>query len=68
MKKLSNGDLIYITDETGTKVTYQAYNIFEASSTDTSFYNRDTQGLREITLSTCTDDGSKVTIVLAKEV
>lgn len=68
LKKLSNGDKIYITDPTGTKVTYEVYNVFEATPTDASFYNRDTAGLREITLSTCTDDGSMRTIVLAKEV
>lgn len=68
LKKLSNGDKIYITDPSGTKVTYEVYNVFEAIPTDASFYNRDTAGLREITLSTCTDDGSMRTIVLAKEV
>lgn len=56
LKKLTNGDKIYITDPSGTKVTYSVYNVFEASATDSSFYNRDTAGLREITLSTCTDD------------
>ena len=56
LKKLTNGDKIYITDPSGTKITYSVYNVFEASATDSSFYNRDTAGLREITLSTCTDD------------
>lgn len=68
LKKMSNGDKIYITDTDGVKITYEAYSIFEAGETDTSFYKRDTAGLREITLSTCTDDGSARTIVLAKEV
>lgn len=69
LKKLTNGDKIYITDESGLKVTYEVYNVFEAHESDTSFYNRDTQGLREITLSTCTDSGGvQRTIVLAKEV
>lgn len=49
-------------------MTYEVYNIFEATATDASFYKRDTNGLREITLSTCTDDGKMRTIVLAKEV
>lgn len=68
LKKLSNGDKIYITDTSGMKVTYEVYNIFETTETDTSFYKRDTAGLREITLSTCTDDGKLRTIVLAKEI
>lgn len=65
-KKLSNGDKIYITDLDNNKVTYIIYKIFEAGENDTSFYNRDTNGAREITLSTCTDDGTKRTIIFAK--
>lgn len=65
-KKLSNGDKIYITDLDNKKVTYIIYKIFEAGENDTDFYNRDTNGAREITLSTCTDDGSKRTIIFAK--
>lgn len=65
--KLSNGDKITISDYTGKKVTYTVYSIFEAEPEDTSFYQRDTSGSREITLSTCTDDSSKRTIILAKE-
>lgn len=68
LSKLSNGDTIYITDQSGTNITYKVYNIFEADGNDSSFYNRDTRGLREITLSTCTNDGARRTIVLAKEV
>ncbi len=67
LHKLSNGDKITITDYTGKKVTYTIYSIFEAEPEDTSFYERNTNGAREITLSTCTDDSSKRTIVLAKE-
>jgi len=68
LNKLKNGDAIYITDETKTKVKYEVYSNFDAEATDTSFYNRDTAGLREITLSTCTNDVSTRTIILAKEV
>ena len=65
-KKLSNGDKIYITGLDGNKVTYVVYSMFEASENDTSFYNRDTDGAIEITLSTCTDDSSARTIIQAK--
>ncbi len=65
--KLSNGDKIIITDYMNRKVTYTIYSIFEAKPEDTSFYQRDTNGLREITLSTCTDDSQNRTIILAKE-
>ena len=43
-KKLQNGDKIYITDNSGTKLTYTIYNKFQTSDTDTSFYQRDTNG------------------------
>lgn len=65
-KKLSAGDKIYITDESGRKLTYVVYDNFEAAPEDTSFYIRDTGGVPEITLTTCTQDSSKRTIILAK--
>lgn len=66
-KKLSKGDKIYITDLDKNRVAYTIYNIFETSDTDTKFYNRDTDGKREITLSTCTDDSSARLIIEARE-
>lgn len=69
LKKLSNGAKIYVTDYRGTSVTYEVYNKFETSSTDTSFYNRDTNGLAELTLSTCTDaSNDQRTIIFAKQI
>lgn len=65
-KKLVVGDKVYITDNSGTKVTYTIYQKFEASENDTSFYTRNTNGAREITLSTCTDDSKARIIILAK--
>ena len=65
-KKLSTGDKIKIKDTTGTELTYTIYKIFETSEQDTSFYNRDTNGGIEITLSTCTDDSKARTIILAR--
>lgn len=68
LSKLSNGDKIYIKDTEGTQITYEVYKNFSAEATDTSFYNRDTAGKREITLSTCTEDSAIRTIILAKEI
>ena len=65
-KNLKEGDKIYITDESGRKLTYYVYKNFEASPEDTSFYERDTGGVPEITLTTCTSDSSKRTIIFAK--
>ncbi len=65
-KKLTKGDRIYITDLNKKKVTYTVYKVFQTSESDTSFYNRDTDGKMEITLSTCTDDSSARIIVEAR--
>ena len=65
-KKLNIGDKIYITDNDGQKLTYTIYNKFETSDTDTSFYQRDTGGVPEVTLSTCTDDSSARLIICAR--
>lgn len=65
-KKLNIGDKIYITDTSGRKLTYTIYNKFETTPEDTSFYQRDTGGKAEVTLSTCTDDSKARLIILAK--
>lgn len=66
-KKLSIGDKIYITDLNGNKITYIIYNKYETTDTDTDYMTRDTNGAREISLSTCTDDGKLRIIIWAKE-
>ena len=63
-KKLANGDKIYITDLDGNKVTYEIYNTFVTSKDDIEFYNRDTEGAKEITLSTCADDDTDQRVIV----
>ena len=65
--QLKNGDKIYITDETGTRVEYVIYNVYTAPENDSSYFVRDTKGLREISLTTCTDDSKARTIIWARE-
>lgn len=65
-KKLVNGDKVIITGINGQKMTYTIYDKFETTEDDTAYMTRDTNGAREISLSTCTDDGSKRLIILAK--
>ncbi|MBQ3145765.1 MAG: sortase [Clostridia bacterium] len=65
-KKLSVGDKLKIKDNTGTELTYTIYEKFETTEQDTSFYNRNTNGAIEVTLSTCTDDAKARTIILAR--
>ena len=65
--KLVLGDAIYITDNAGTKIKYSIYNIYETSPDDSDFITRDTNGKREISLSTCTDNSAARLIIWAKE-
>ena len=65
-KKLNNGDKIYVKDNDGNRLEYTIYNKFEATPEDTTFYQRDTDGKPELTLSTCTDDAQMRTIILAR--
>ena len=66
-KKLVIGDKIYITDATGRKIEYNVYNTYTTSDMDFSYATRDTNGKREISLSTCTTDASKRLVIWAKE-
>ena len=65
-KRLNIGDKIYITDNDGDQLTYTIYNKFETTPEDTSFYQRDTGGIPEVTLSTCTDDSTARLIICAR--
>lgn len=65
--KLKIGDKIYITDNSGTKIKYNIYNIYETSPDDSDFIMRETNGKREISLSTCTDNSKGRLIIWAVE-
>jgi LPXTG-site transpeptidase (sortase) family protein len=66
-KQLTNGDIIYITDNSGKKVTYTIYNTYTTTPSDADYLTRDTNGKREISLTTCTDDSKSRLIIWAKE-
>ncbi len=66
-KKLQNGDTICITDELGTTIEYEIYNKYIAEDSDFSYATRQTNGKREISLSTCTSDSTKRLVIWAKE-
>ena len=66
LKRVQLNDKIYITDNSGNRLTYTVYNKFETTPEDTSFYQRDTNGKPEVTLSTCTDNSKARTIIFAR--
>ncbi len=65
-KNLQIGDKVYITDLYGITVEYTIYNKFETSPQDTSYMFRDTGGIPEITLATCSKNSSTRLIIYAK--
>ena len=65
--KLSIGDSIEITDLTGHMIEYKVYDKYVVSPDDTSCTTQRTNGLKEVTLITCTDDSKQRVIVKARE-
>ena len=65
--KLTTGAKIYIKDTSGTKLEYQVYNSYETTDSDMTYATRETNGAREITLSTCSNESGKRIIVYAKQ-
>lgn len=67
-KNLQVGDTIYITDwNSGVRRAYTIYNKFTTEESDTSFYQRDTAGKREVSLVTCQSNNSYRLVILARE-
>lgn len=67
LDQLESGDYIKITDMEDNVVNYKVYEIKITTPDDGSFYDRDTNGKREITLTTSTDDTTGRFVVLASE-
>lgn len=65
---LENGDIIKITDLAGQTINYRVYNKYEVDPTDVSCTTQLTNGNKEITLITCTNDSKMRVIVKAREV
>ena len=65
--KLQLNDKVYITDTAGTRIRYNIYNIYETSAEDGDFIMRETNGKREISLSTCTNNSKARLIIWAVE-
>ena len=65
--KLDIGDSIEIMDLTGTTVTYKIYDMHNVDPTDVRDTTQKTDGKREVTLITCTDDSKERVVVRAIE-
>ena len=65
---LEAGDLIELTDLTGRTLSYKVYNKYQVAPEDVSCTTQLTNGKKEVTLITCTDDSKHRVVVKAREV
>ena len=65
---LVEGDIIEITDTSGTTLKYSVYDMYVVDPEDTSCTSQLTDGKKIVTLITCTDDNEQRYIVQAKEI
>ncbi len=66
--KLELGDTFEIQDLSGRTLTYEIYDKYIVDPTDTRCTTQITEGRREVTLITCTNDNEQRVIVKAKEI
>ena len=65
---LIEGDTVEITDLSGKMIPYKVYTKYEVDPSDVSCTTQLTNGRREITLITCTDDSKYRVVVKARQV
>ena len=69
LSQMEIGDTAILQDmDTGKSVTYEAYNKYIVDPTDVSCTSQLTNGKKEVTLITCTNDSKERVIVKAKEI
>lgn len=67
LKKLSVGDNLFIIDNDIGRVEYEIFDIYKVSPSDVACLLQETNGKREVTLITCTNDSKERIIVKARE-
>ena len=67
LKKLSVGDNLFIIDNDIGRVEYEIFDIYKVSPNDVACLSQETNGKREVTLITCTNDSKERIIVKARE-
>lgn len=65
---LENGDIIELTDTKGKTVKYMVYSKYVVDPNDKSCTSQYTNGKREVTLITCTNDSKQRYVIKATEV
>lgn len=65
--KLNKGDSIFIKDNRGIQIEYIVYKKMILKPADSKYITRDTNGKREISLSTCANRAKDRLVILARE-
>ncbi len=66
--QLELGDIIQITDLKGRTIEYKIYDRYVVDPSDVACTSQRTNGMKEVTLITCTNDSKQRVIVKAREV
>ena len=67
LPQINNGDIVKLTDLSGNTVNYKVYNKYVVYPEDVSCTSQITNGLKEMTLITCTNGGKQRLIVKCRE-
>lgn len=67
LKKLQIGDKLTLKDNNIGIIDYEVYNIYTVNPEDVSCLSQNTEGKKEITLITCTNDSKKRIIIKSRE-
>ena len=67
LRNLETGNSLWVIDKDIGRVEYEIYDIYTVPPEDVKCLSQETEGRREITLITCTNDSRKRIIVKAKE-
>ena len=68
LKKVKIGDIISVIDNKNGSINYKIYDIYKVNPQDVSCLSQETNGKKELTLITCTNDSKKRIIVKATEI
>lgn len=68
LSQIQTGDLVRLTDLSGNTVDYKVYNKYVVYPEDVACTSQITNGLKEMTLITCTNGGKQRLIVKCREV
>lgn len=68
LAQINNGDIIKLTDLSGNTLKYKVYNKYIVYPEDVACTSQITNGLKEMTLITCTNGGKQRLIVKCREV